>query len=87
MSASPPGPDNLQQEMDMISLEQALVDFEMANRRVTDLTQRLIAATEENRILRKELELMRFRAFVVHRLRAIGPLRSLEKAFRRRAAR
>ena len=35
------------------------VNFELANRRVVDLTQRLIDATEERRTVRTELELLR----------------------------
>ena len=49
-SATPParseaGPE-LEHELDRLSLEQALRDFEIANARVIDLTQRLITANE-----------------------------------------
>ena len=45
--------------VDRLSLEQALRDFEVANRRVVDLTQRLLDATDEARALRTELETLR----------------------------
>jgi predicted nucleic acid-binding Zn-ribbon protein len=41
-----------------ISLEQTLADFETANARVMDLTQRLLDAVDERRHLRTELELL-----------------------------
>lgn len=43
-------------ELDRLSLTQALVDFEVANARVTDLTQRLIDAANEIVALRAELD-------------------------------
>ena len=45
--------------LDALNLEQALRDFEIANRRVVDLTQRLLDAGDEIRALRTELELLR----------------------------
>jgi hypothetical protein len=51
--------DRLESEMHSLSLEQALVDFEVANARVVDLTQRLVAAGEEIAELRRELETLR----------------------------
>jgi hypothetical protein len=74
----------VQDDIDRLSLEQALIDFERANRRVTDLTRRLIELSEENRVLRKELELMHFRRYMVDRLRRVGLLRRLGKSVRRR---
>lgn len=47
---------NIDREMDRLSLTQALVDFEVANARVTDLTQRLIEAANEIAALRAELD-------------------------------
>lgn len=49
----------LAQAMDRLSLDQALIDFEVANARVVDLTQRLIAAGEEVAALRREVEVLR----------------------------
>ncbi len=43
-------------ELDRLSLTQALLDFEVANARVTDLTQRLIDASNEIAALRAELD-------------------------------
>jgi hypothetical protein len=46
---------DLDRELDAISLDQALVDFEIANARVVDLTARLLAAEQEIGRLRAEL--------------------------------
>lgn len=46
----------LNRELDRLSLDQALLDFEVANVRVTDLTQRLIEAANEIAALRAELD-------------------------------
>ena len=46
----------LSRELDRLSLTQALVDFEVANSRVTDLTQRLIDAANEIAALKAELD-------------------------------
>jgi len=43
---------DLDRELDAISLNQALVDFEVANERVIDLTRRLMESYEEVRALR-----------------------------------
>jgi hypothetical protein len=43
-------------ELDRLSLSQALLDFEVANARVADLTQRLIEASNEIAALREELD-------------------------------
>jgi hypothetical protein len=47
---------DLGRELDRLSLNQALLDFEVANARVTDLTQRLIDASNEIAALRAELD-------------------------------
>jgi hypothetical protein len=47
---------DLAHELDRLSLTQALLDFEVANARVTDLTQRLIEASNEIAALRAELD-------------------------------
>ena len=54
-----PPPTELEHEMDRLSLEQALRDVDVANARVTDLTQRLIGAGDELVALRTELEALR----------------------------
>jgi len=45
---------DVQGELDQLSLEQALIDFEVANRRVIDLTQRLLKAERALRELKAE---------------------------------
>lgn len=45
----------LEVELDRLSLEQALRDFEVANARVVDLTQRLIGLSHEITSLREQL--------------------------------
>lgn len=47
---------DLSHELDRLSLTQALLDFEVANARVTDLTQRLIEAANEIGSLHDELD-------------------------------
>jgi exonuclease VII small subunit len=49
----------LRLELDRLSLEQSLADFEVANARVMDLTQRLADAAQEIRSLRTELDDLR----------------------------
>jgi len=49
----------LQQELDRISLSQALIDTELATARVVDLTARLVEARQTNSSLRRELEELR----------------------------
>ena len=46
-------------ELDAISLEQALVDFEVANARVLDLTRRLTVMAKELLVTKSELERVR----------------------------
>jgi hypothetical protein len=41
------GDAQLERELDRLSLEQAVRDFEIANSRVVDLTQRLISANQQ----------------------------------------
>jgi predicted nucleic acid-binding Zn-ribbon protein len=47
--------EELDRELDRLSLEQAIRDFEIANARVIDLTQRLIDLADEVAILREQL--------------------------------
>jgi hypothetical protein len=49
----------LRGELDRLSLEQSLIDFDVANARVVDLTQRLIDAAQEVARLRAELDALR----------------------------
>lgn len=49
ISATPP---QITHEMDRLSLHQALMDFEIANLRAMDLTQRLMETARENRELK-----------------------------------
>jgi predicted nucleic acid-binding Zn-ribbon protein len=58
---------SLESQLDSLSLEQALIDFERANARVIDLTQRLLEASDEVielkeklRVARDELEAVRY---------------------------
>ena len=57
--APEPSPSDLERELDRLSLDQALLDVEVANARVVDLTQRLIGAGQELVTLRQELEALR----------------------------
>ena len=50
---------SLVEEMDQLSLEQALLDFEVANARVLDLTQRLVELANVNNGQRAEIEHLR----------------------------
>ncbi len=49
----------LEEELDRLSLTQALVDAEMATARVIDLTERLVDARQQIMNLRGELEHLR----------------------------
>ena len=49
-------------DLDEISLEQALRDFEVANARVVDLTQRVISLTRQLQETQDELERLRVEA-------------------------
>ena len=52
----PGGETSLQHDLDGLSLEQALLDFEVANARVMDLTRRLVEATTTISELSTELQ-------------------------------
>jgi hypothetical protein len=47
--------NSITETIDRLSLEQALLDVEVANARVIDLTERLTAATAELRALRQQV--------------------------------
>jgi hypothetical protein len=47
--------DELAGQLDALSLQQALIDFEVANARTRDLTQRLVGLAADNRRLEEEL--------------------------------
>ncbi|HEY5335761.1 MAG TPA: hypothetical protein VIJ71_07040 [Mycobacteriales bacterium] len=49
----------LKEEIDRLSLEQALRDFEIANARVVDLTQRLISSNDKVLSIRRDLDILR----------------------------
>jgi hypothetical protein len=55
----PDGDLSLEETMDSLSLEQALLDFEVANARVMDLTRRLVDATAAISELNTELQQVR----------------------------
>ncbi len=72
---------DLDQTMGRLSLEQALIDFEVANARVVDLTQRLVAAGEEIAALRREVEVLRAeRRELDRQVEALGSSRALRLA-------
>ena len=48
-----------ERHLDGISLQRALIDFDVANARVIDLTHRYVEATEEIKRLRHDLETLR----------------------------
>ena len=50
---------SLKEEIDRLSLEQALRDFEVANTRVVDLTQRLISSNERVISIQREFDALR----------------------------
>lgn len=50
---------SLDDQLDRLSLQRALVDFEVANARVIDLTHRYVEATEEIKQLRHDLETLK----------------------------
>jgi hypothetical protein len=68
---------SLREEIDRLSLEQALRDFEVANERVMDLTQRLISANDK--VVEQQTELDRVRV-------ELTELRSVHEAMRGSAA-
>jgi exonuclease VII small subunit len=54
----------LDREMDRLSLEQALRDFEIANARVIDLTRRLLEANDQIRSLQGQAEAASMRSVI-----------------------
>ncbi len=50
---------DLEREIDRLSLDQALRDFEIANSRVIDLTQRLISAINRADVVQREFDALR----------------------------
>ena len=54
-----PSATELEQELDRLSLVEALRDFDVANARVVDLTHRLVSAGQELATARQELEALR----------------------------
>jgi exonuclease VII small subunit len=68
---------SLDSQLDTLSLEQALLDFERANARVIDLTQRLLEASDELielkaklRVASDELEAVRYENHMIKTSRA-----------------
>lgn len=57
---------DITEELDRLSLAQALQDVEIANARVMDLTQRLIAASKEVADLRREIDEFRAEHHELH---------------------
>jgi predicted nucleic acid-binding Zn-ribbon protein len=51
-------------EIDRLSLEQALRDFEVANARVVDLTRRLLEANEQIRQLEVKIDSLKYRSLL-----------------------
>ena len=58
-TSEPTEETSLKQEIDRLSLEQALRDFEVANARVVDLTQRLISSNDKVISMQRELDTLR----------------------------
>jgi predicted nucleic acid-binding Zn-ribbon protein len=70
-------------DLDAVNLEQALVDFEVANARVLDLTTRLTELSRQLVATRNELEEMRIRARATDaRLAALESSRAYQLAHR-----
>jgi chromosome segregation ATPase len=81
--APPPAGTTLEQELDRLSLDQALVDVEIATGRVVDLTQRLVEATDVTRELQAEVEeLKKARASLEAQLAEIRSTRAFRTASR-----
>jgi hypothetical protein len=73
----------LEQELDRLSLDQALVDVEIATGRVVDLTQRLVEATDMTRELQAEVEVLKHeRAVLEQRLAEIRSTKAFRTASR-----
>jgi len=75
--------EQLGREMDRISLEQALKDVEIANARVTDLTQRVIELQQALTAANDDLRLLGG----INRTRVFGHLRTALQLWRRWKAR
>ncbi len=73
LADTPPQSSTVSVDLDAVSLQQALRDFEHANARVLDLTHRLVAAEKRWRELVDEAEHLRLRLAALER----GPLASL----------
>ena len=76
-TSQPTDDASLREEIDRLSLEQALRDFEVANARVMDLTQRLISANDK--VVEQQTELDRLRV-------ELAELRAVHEAMRGSAA-
>jgi hypothetical protein len=76
-TSQPTDDTSLREEIDRLSLEQALRDFEVANARVVDLTQRLISANDK--VVEQQTELDRLRV-------ELAELRAVHNAMRGSAA-
>jgi chromosome segregation ATPase len=76
-TSEPTEETSLKEEIDRLSLEQALRDFEIANARVVDLTQRLISSNDKVISLQRELDALRVE---------IAELRATHEAMRGSAA-
>ena len=76
-TSQPTDDASLREEIDRLSLEQALRDFEVANARVVDLTQRLISANDK--VVDQQLQLDKLRV-------ELAELRSVHEAMRGSAA-
>jgi chromosome segregation ATPase len=57
---------SLDGQLDTLSLEQALIDFERANARIIDLTQRLLEASDEIIELKEKLRVARDELEALH---------------------
>jgi hypothetical protein len=73
----------LEREMDRLSLEQSLRDFEIANARVIDLTRRLLEANEQIWALQRQVEASTLRAIALKRPVAVLKQSSLGRLARR----
>jgi predicted nuclease with TOPRIM domain len=78
--------ENLDGQLDSLSLEQALLDFERANARVIDLTQRLLEASDELvelkaelRVTTAELEAVRYENHMIKSSRAFKTMIALRR--------
>jgi len=73
----------LEREMDRLSLEQSLRDFEIANARVIDLTKRLLEANEQIWDLQRQVEASTMRSLALTRPLAVFKQSSLGQIARR----